>query len=78
MNSLCLNKAPPGEPNLAVMLFCAFHFIMENSRMSGLGRTLMVRVGVGWVKTPIANLVKCMDHLLEKFMPICISAPGLL
>lgn len=46
--------------------------------MPGLGRTLIIRVGVGWVKNPIENLMQCKDRLLDKFVPVRLSAQGLL
>ena len=46
--------------------------------MSGLERTLTIRVGVGWVKNSIKNLMQCKDRLLDKFAPVRISAQGLL
>lgn len=60
------------------MLFWASHSIVEDSRMPVLGRTLMIRVGVGWVKNPIENLMQCKDRLLDKFVPVRLSAQGLL
>lgn len=56
------------------MLFCALHLIMENSRCQDgvVGGHLMVFWG-GLVKSPIDNLMECIDSLLEKFTPYTIA-----
>lgn len=38
----------------------------------------MIRVGVGWVKNPTENLTQCKDRLYDKFVPVRLSAQGLL